>query len=282
MTSLGPNWGTLTVVKKIVMAIAVTLLAFESWAQLPQTKLTQKLQNPESNFAFSGALIQSKPVREELSQMTLANLTAKYRFEKGPNQTSFLGLSLDYSYTWAQFKDEALSQLDAVTASVGRSVKINPSGSAFYYGLDLEAPANQADSNAGFTGSLSIPLEISIRFSNQKISFALQPTFYDYKFKTSTEDGVEYNKKISGLATLALNSQFTKRFAWKNSVSLFEYENMIGNTYQVYSMSSFFRYQILTGVTILGGLASRDRVISTNSVLADDITSVRAGMEWSL
>lgn len=287
MTSLVPNRGPLTVVKKIVILmiatfanLLVTLLAVESSAQAPQNKLTQRLQNPQSDFGLLGALVQSKPQREEIPQMTLANLTARYRLENSPNQVSFLGLSLDYSYTWAQYKDETHSQFDGVTASLARSFKMNPS-SYFNYGVEVELPANQADSDAGFAGSLSVPLEIALRFSRQTISFALQPSFYNYKFKTSTEDGVEYNKKIAGLATVALNSRFTKRFAWRNSVSLFEYQNMIGNTYQVYSMSSFLRYQILASITLLGGIVSHDRVITTNSVLADDITSTRVGTEWS-
>lgn len=281
MTSLVPSSGTLTVVKKIVIAVTVAMFAFKTFAQAPQNKLTQKVQNPESNWSFLGTLVQSKPVREELAQMTLAQLAVHYGLENSPSHKSYLGLSLEYSHNGAQYKDEIRSQIDTLTASLGRSAKINPSGSAFEYGLELDIPANQADANAGFEGSLSIPLEISLKFSSQKIFFALQPTFYQYKFKTSTEEGLEYNKKISGLATLGLNSRFTKRFAWVNSVSLFEYENMAGNTYQIYSMASFLRYQLLAAVTILGGVASRDRVISTNSVLADDITSVRAGMEWS-
>lgn len=292
MTSFGRGLRTLTVVKKIVSigllsSFALILFSPNAFAQggtgkkTTSSKMQQKLQSPESNFSFTGRILQSKPMREEMHQATLSRAALAYKYENSLAHESQAGITLEHAYVWSKYKEESQSQLDTATLNLERNSKLSEI-MTLNYGMDIGLPANQADSTAGFNGSVGVPVTLSWDFPTQAIAINLTPTFYSYKYKTSTEGGDEYNKKISGQISAAHVWKLGQRFSWTNQIGFFEYQNYFGKTYQSYFGSSLLRFKMLKELTLVGGVVSQDRVVTTNSVLADDITAVRAGIEWSL
>ncbi len=304
MTSLGASLRTLTVVKKIasigpriLFAGLLLLTATVSFAQprstsqvlttksAPQnastSKLAQKLQKPESAFSIGGSISHSKPAREEKYAFTILTLGANYKVEDNLAHKTSMGASLEYDHIWTEYKDERRdSELESADLSIERTSEFSKILS-MSYGLEIGVPVNKADATAGFNGAASVPLSITWKFGSQFLTFGLTPKFYSYKYKTSTEDGSDFNKKLSGLARLGLTSKFTEKFSWSNSVGFYEYQNYSGFNYQTYSLGSYLKYKLAPGFIPFFGIASNDRVITTNSVLADDVTYARAGFDWS-
>lgn len=292
MTSFGLGPRTLTVVKKIVsigllVSLIMALFSPTAFAQAAAkqknastSKLAQKMKKPQSDFEISATLLQSKPMREEMDQMTIMSLSTGYKVENSLKSTTTLGANLDYVHVWTEYKTENSSQLDTAELTADRTQKLTDS-TGLKYGLNIGLPANQVDANAGFNGSAEF--HVGLRWSSgiQSVGFTILPKFYNYKFKTSTEGGDEFNKKVSGEAILSYGLQLSDRFGWNNAVRLFEYQNYAGNSYQVYAFSSMLNFKATQQLSILAGVVSRDRVITTNSVLADDVTHARAGLSWS-
>lgn len=288
MTKLGFYQKTaLTAYKAVSIGLAVILclFAFEE-ASAQNTSTQSRSQVPvsapeKSNFSVGGYLYQNEPARSEKDPYTLFGASLDYEIEKSKTVDSSASLSLEGSHLWTEYKDKNATKLDALEMIYMRKNALIYKGSKLFYGGALALPANDLDKTAGFRFSIRGTIGLSIKLGSQVFVFDAEPTFYNYAYTTANAAGDEYNKRSSLLVRARAYSTLMEKLTWRNMVSLYDYENYSNKSFQQYSFSSMLAYAVQENFTLIAGITSGDRVITTNAILADDVTAYRAGLEWS-